>query len=222
MHQVIVNKTKKVNNVNLNSTLLNVFFDTKKIILANEELDLPNISKTYMLADIKKMNSLLVEFENNPELNSILIYDKDFEKLLDKFQKEFRTIKAGGGFVFNQNDELLVIFRRGKWDLPKGKSEKRETMQQTALREVEEETGINNLEITRSLPCTCHYFLDKGKRKLKISYWYEMLHHGDLTPTPQTEEEIMEARWIMKSEIPMVLNNTFESLKDLLHHYLPS
>jgi NAD+ diphosphatase len=61
-----------------------------------------------------------------------------FKKLKEKIPVQ----KAGGGLVYNKNGEILFIFRNGKWDLPKGGKEKREKMKLTAMREVEEETGV--------------------------------------------------------------------------------
>ena len=82
--------------------------------------------------------------------------------------------KAGGGLVFNADGDVLFIFRNGKWDLPKGKAERKETIEETSIREVEEETGVKGLEIKKLLDTTYHIFKRNGRYKIKITYWFEM------------------------------------------------
>src|SRR5436190_10418844 len=96
------------------------------------------------------------------------------EKSFREFCARFTIVQAAGGLVKNNSDEYLFIFRRGKWDLPKGKADKNETPQQTALREVQEECGLNDLEIVSGLPATYHSYPEKQKNILKHTYWFLM------------------------------------------------
>ena len=90
--------------------------------------------------------------------HKIYLFHKNHDKLISAFKKKIKVVKAGGGLVKNNKDEVLFIYRRNKWDLPKGKMDKGETIDQTALREVKEETGIVNLEIIDFNQITFHIF----------------------------------------------------------------
>jgi mutator protein MutT len=125
-------------------------------------------------------------------------------------------IQAGGGLVENEQSEVLFIFRRGKWDLPKGKLDKGETLEQCAIREVEEETGISGLQLKRFLLVTEHEYVEKGKKVLKETHWWLMKTHGNQTLIPQEEEDITEIRWIGSSDFSLVLQNTYPAIVDVL------
>ncbi len=148
------------------------------------------------------------------------------QKIWEKFKKKFKLIKAAGGIV-QQNGQYLFIFRRGKWDLPKGKIDKSETKRQAAIREVEEECGIKGLEIKRKLQNTWHIYQSgyadtKGEWVLKKTSWFEMKYRGNMQPIPQLEEDITEARWLASNEIGIVMGNTYPNLKELIYNFIGS
>src|SRR5699024_8779095 len=122
---------------------------------------------------------------------------------------------AGGGLVYNTNNEVLFIFRKGKWDLPKGHTKKNESIERSAIREVEEETGVKNLEIVNTLPTTYHIMKRKGKYRLKETFWFEMKtdYKGELKP--QEEEDITKVEWKNLEESREALQNSFENIKML-------
>lgn len=144
-----------------------------------------------------------------------LISDKP-EKLWKLFQAQFKLIEAAGGLVRNEKDEILFIYRLGKWDLPKGKMENDESPLESALREVEEECGISDLQAGDPLPDTYHVYFHKGKFVLKRTYWFKMTYLGNRQLIPQTEEAIEKAVWIQPSEIGNQLLNTYASLKPII------
>ena len=113
---------------------------------------------------------------------------------------------------------MLFIFRNGKWDLPKGKVEKGEKVDEAAIREVEEECGVSNVEILNTLPSTYHIYPYKGKNVLKRTYWYSMTCNDSSKLIPQVEEGITEVKWISISALEPVKNNTFPSILYLLNH----
>ena len=121
--------------------------------------------------------------------------------------------KAGGGLVYNKAGDVLFIFRNGKWDLPKGGIEKGEEIEDTAIREVEEETGVTNLKITHKLQKTYHVFKRGGKYKLKVTHWYEMRTDFNGTPKPQANEGIEKVAWLGPAEIKEALKNSYENIK---------
>jgi len=136
--------------------------------------------------------------------------------LLDEFISLFWYVEAAGGIVINDRQEKLFIHRFGRWDLPKGKIERNETKSDAAIREVQEETGLLEVSITKELPSTFHIFDHKGKKVLKRTYWYLMEYSGNNDPKPQLEEEITAAVWIPDSQIDTILGNTYSSLKTLV------
>ena len=123
---------------------------------------------------------------------------------------------AGGGKVYNQKNEILFIFRNGKWDLPKGKAEAKETINQTALREVEEETGISGLSIIKPLDITYHVFKRMDQFYIKITYWFKMNSDYEGVLIPQEKEGITKVKWISESKLTKVLNNSYANIKLLI------
>lgn len=131
--------------------------------------------------------------------------------------KENRVlIKAGGGLVKNQSDEVLFIFRRGKWDLPKGKLDEGETLEQCAIREVEEETGVTQLTLMDFLLITEHQYEERGIMILKETHWWLMEAKGNQLLIPQKEEDITEIKWIGQADFQIVFQNTYPVILDVL------
>ncbi len=151
----------------------------------------------------------------NNVASSINIYTHNLDKLWQSFTRHFHYIEAAGGLVKNTEGQILFIYRLGKWDLPKGKVEVGETTELAAVREVEEECGINNLKINKFITHTYHIYFDTRLR-LKTTYWYEMFYEGNEELIPQTEEGIGIAQWKSKTEIPELLNHTYENIKTVL------
>jgi 8-oxo-dGTP pyrophosphatase MutT (NUDIX family) len=136
---------------------------------------------------------------------------------MGRMKKENRIlIQAGGGLVENEKGEVLFIFRRGKWDLPKGKLDPGETFEQCALREVEEETGVGQLELVKFLLVTEHDYEERGLVILKETHWFLMKASGRQTLIPQTEEDITELKWFMPSEFAIIEQNTYPLIIDVL------
>ncbi len=137
------------------------------------------------------------------------------DELFEAFAAHYRLVEAGGGLVTNPAREVLMIFRRGCWDLPKGKRERGEEISACALREVEEECGIEGLELGALLHTTYHTYEERGEQILKKSYWYAMRVTGSSPLTPQTEEGITEVRWVGTEEIATCLAASFATIAEL-------
>lgn len=145
------------------------------------------------------------------------------ERIFKKFQAVFTIIHAAGGVVI-RNNKLLFIFRNEKWDLPKGKVDKEESVENAAIREVEEECGIRNVKIVKPLPHTFHiysspYTKQKDEWIFKKTWWYEMKYQEAFDGKPQKEENITGINWFGKKELDQVLENTYENLKPLILLY---
>ena len=131
------------------------------------------------------------------------------------FCADYSLIEAAGGLVYNNECQLLMIFRNNKWDLPKGKLEQNENIKECAIREVEEECGISGLSFLNALQDTYHTYELNGKKILKRTYWFAM--HTDFKGSlvPQIEEGITEVVWVDKEQIAEKLNNSFGNIKEL-------
>ncbi|MFN5795870.1 MAG: NUDIX hydrolase [Bacteroidota bacterium] len=152
-----------------------------------------------------------------PYLKNILFWNQNLEMMLNDLTSNIMQVEAAGGIVENKNGDLLFIKRLGKWDLPKGKIEKGESIQETALREIEEECGIDNLKLGSKICDTYHFYLEKDSLLLKKSYWFRVNYNGnDLNLKPQENENITEAKWLNKSDIAQIKNNTYPSILNIL------
>ncbi len=130
------------------------------------------------------------------------------------------VVVAAGGFVLNPTGHLLMIHRRGFWDLPKGKIEKGETLEETAVREVEEECGISGLSIVSEPFETYHLYEERGVTSIKRSVWYEMRCDSDRTPHPQLEEDITQAIWADLELVDALKPQAYRSIQDVIGHFL--
>ncbi|MBE0423502.1 MAG: NUDIX domain-containing protein [Lutibacter sp.] len=147
------------------------------------------------------------------KLEGISLYCENLEASWVKFQSYFKSQIAAGGKVLNANNEVLFIYRFNKWDLPKGKLDKDESISECAIREVEEECGITNLQIEKPLETTYHIYQEKGKTILKTTFWFLM--HTDFVGelTPQLEEGIEQVVFMNGTEVKNALENTYENIK---------
>jgi ADP-ribose pyrophosphatase YjhB (NUDIX family) len=161
------------------------------------------------------IKSLLHEMVKE-EFHAGVLWNADLEKLKKAFFKNFTLIEAAGGIVQNDKKDLLFIYRLGKWDLPKGKVEKGESIDATAVREVEEETGVTNLKLKKKIGETYHTYNAFGKHFLKTTYWFYMTCSSKQTLVPQTEEDIAEIKWVKTRNIKEPMANTYPSIKDIL------
>ncbi len=129
-----------------------------------------------------------------------------------------RKIIAAGGLVTNQQEELLMIFRRGKWDLPKGKLDKGESIEDCAVREVEEETGIRNIQLGRLIAITYHDYFDARIKQdvTKESHWYAMKILNDQKLIPQKEEDITDIKWVNEIDLKKCLKNSYPNIIEIV------
>ena len=127
-----------------------------------------------------------------------------------------KKIVAAGGLVINEEEKLLMIFRRGKWDLPKGKLDEDEKIEDCALREVKEETGLQNVKLLSPLTVTYHTYHEGTKFVLKESHWYLMAAKGKQKLIPQTEEDIFEIRWVNAANVNSYLPKSFPLIADII------
>jgi len=190
-----------------------VFVNDKPIILTTE-VSPENNFKNYLLSTVN-IGKVIKEL-NSTSIKEVHFIGKKEETLINKFLKKLPNVIAGGGKVINDNGEVLFIFRNKKWDLPKGKAEQKETIEETALREVEEETGVSGLSITKPIKTTYHIFKRNGKHKIKVTYWFEMKTSYNGSLTPQENEGITKVAWLNQEECTKALENSYANIKILV------
>ena len=149
-----------------------------------------------------------------------VFFHPNLDELKKAFFKKFTLILAGGGLVQNENTDILLIFRRGKWDLPKGKLDKGEKLEDCAVREVEEETGLKRVKLVSPLTITYHTYHEGARFILKESHWYTMEVKGEQQLIPQTEEDIQKIKWVKSEELEDYIKNSFPSVADVLHLFM--
>ncbi len=157
--------------------------------------------------------------EKSSRYDAVIIHSDDYRVLKDDFNSLFKKIYAAGGVVKNPKNEVLFIFRKKRWDLPKGKIDKGESKSEAALREVEEETGVSDLNLKSKIIKTRHTYKEGKKRILKIVYWYLMESDGREKPKPQIEENIEKAKWIEPGQLLTSNPKMYRSIKEVLRKY---
>ena len=199
-----------------------VFINEKKLSITNS---LTNAEKNIRFEGLTSLEIAvdLLENTSTPEIN---IYGENPTEIWEEFSTMFKKIEAAGGIVKNNEEKILFIYRLGRWDLPKGKLEPNEKLDEAALREVEEETGLQELVLEKFVNTTFHIYKEKRDGKevkiLKGTHWFKMQYIGNEIPKPQIEEGITKVEWINAEEIrEKVFPNTFNNIKLILKESLP-
>lgn len=203
-----------------------IYINEKELILLRSEdvANHPYPRKSTLVLRYTSKNKVLFQaidtLEKNGPYERVILHALDYKQLKKDLKSLFITIKAGGGLVINESGEGLYIFRRGHWDLPKGKLDPGESWKVAAKREVIEETGVNALKLGRALLKTRHvYRTSNGKRVLKLTKWY-LMHAPKQDLIPEEKEQIEQAVWL---DLNFFLNHsrpTFRSVTDVTTTYL--
>ncbi|MEG2178728.1 MAG: NUDIX domain-containing protein [Bacteroidales bacterium] len=199
-----------------------IFYEDRRMVFISARSPITS-AKNQTIWDYTDMLELLKQFKQfmrAPQGFTLFIRCAEQSTALFKnFIQCFELIKASGGLVHNTQNKYLYIYRYNQWDLPKGKKEKGESIVQAAMREVEEETAINALQIIKALPNTYHFIAKKNTMIVKKCYWFEMETNNINCPCPQTEESITEAVWLSKEEVLSKRAQMFASIAQLSNLY---
>ena len=160
------------------------------------------------------LEEVILSLESN-EGKSFVMTGENTEKMWKKFYSRFKVIEAAGGIVINKKGEFLMIFRHDTWDLPKGKIDLGERIEEAALREVREECGFTSLRLGEQVQNTYHIYEYKDRQILKVTYWY-LMYSDQMILTPQLEEGITDLRWKSVSDVKEVFENTYPNIKMLI------
>jgi hypothetical protein len=186
-------------------------FVNQSLIVLTSQIPFGSKINIYSLKEIS-IDEIITKCKKH---KTIFLYHKKSKKLLPLFLKKIKVIKAGGGIVKNSLDQILFIYRRNKWDLPKGKMDAGESIDQTAIREVSEETGVKDLEIVNLNAVTYHIFKNDNKFFLKETTWYNMKANNSSNLIPEEKEGITKVVWKNKVEI-LKKKNIYPNIKLLL------
>jgi ADP-ribose pyrophosphatase YjhB (NUDIX family) len=197
-----------------------IFINEFPLRITNNENDFFS-SGTYRVIDDDEASILsAIEMLENSDRSQtdfgIMVMTENVENTFSRISKLFESIDAAGGLVYNELEELLLIKRQGKWDLPKGKVDDGETIERAALREVTEECGLKEVEIKEFFTKTFHTYFLNGKRILKITHWYKMYTEKNQTLVPQSEENITEVKWFDTKTLDPQTFLTYNSIRSIL------
>ena len=200
---------------------IKIYFGDKPLFLCDA---IDNIIQPYVHHDdavfIDELNnhtvkSMLHEMEQQ-QVHAGVFFHPDFDELKKTFFKKFSLITAAGGLVKNEKDEILMIFRRGKWDLPKGKMDKNEKLEVCAVRELEEETGLKDVKLKQTLLISYHTYHEGTRHILKETHWFAMKGNSKQSLKPQTEEDITDIKWVSKKNIETYLRQSYAIIRDVV------
>ena len=181
--------------------VLKIYFADKPVFLCDEITPAIEIYRhhpdTVFIDELTNhaVNALLHEIAK-PGFHAGILLTADAAQSKKIFWKHFTVIQAAGGLIENEKKEILMIYRREKWDLPKGKKEEGETPEACAVREVKEETGLKEVQLKNFLLTTYHTYHEFGRHILKESHWYRMEATSSQALQPQTEEDIYRIEWV--------------------------
>jgi len=193
-----------------------IFVNDKPIILT-DSLKKDNNYPVYIFKDVV-VDEILHKLKKS-KTKGVNLFCANLEKDWKTFKKNFKVVSAGGGLVLNKNKEILFIYRLDTWDLPKGRIEKGETIEQTAVREVEEECGVKELVLVQSLITTYHLFFINNIQQLKITHWFLMTTNFQERLIPQLEEGITKVEFKNEAKVNEALQNTYANIKLVLDAY---
>ena len=197
-----------------------VFFNDRIVLLTDDFIR--NFQVKYGLfykyRNTEDLKELIEFYRSLKRIDTLFIFHHDLDELRERFKSCFTFVEAAGGLVCNEDGHYLIMKRRGKWDLPKGKVDTGESIQKAATREVNEECGISGLEITTPLISTYHCYLLHGQSVLKRTTWFEMKATGNEPLIPQTDEDITELKWVKKEDLGAIARNTYLGILDVLKY----
>lgn len=194
--------------------MITIYFTDKSLTFAPEQYIPSADERTLSESEVTSANlDNLFDF-----CNKIVVLTTDYIGAAERFATRFAYIEAAGGVVENHRGEILLIFRRGRWDLPKGHIDAGEDSLQAAIREIKEETGVTGLNFATKLGNTLHAYNVYGKWELKKTHWFAFSTEHSAT-TPQTEEDITLVQWVDKQKLTECMTNSYPTIREIVYKY---
>ncbi|WP_149277429.1 NUDIX hydrolase [Pareuzebyella sediminis] len=189
-----------------------VFVNESPLILTNKLSETAN-GEYYLLNEDSIQDA--IKALKKKKIEEAYIYHPNHEEILKKFTKKIPLTVAAGGVVTNAKGKVLFIYRNEKWDLPKGKLDKGESIEDCAIREVMEETGVKGLRIENFLRTTYHIYKNSGAYTLKEVHWFAMKTDYTGKLRPEKKEGIKKVKWKGPKKIQKALQNSYTNIKIL-------
>ncbi|RBL89219.1 NUDIX hydrolase [Chitinophaga flava] len=196
---------------------ITIYLNERPLIISENENNIPggiNGAKVYQNPDTEKIEKILEKMESGKTEAAVFITE-DVKQLFKRVSLHFTVLVAAGGLITNPSGEVLMMFRRGKWDLPKGKQDPGEDLETCAIREVAEETGLHTISLEHKITETFHYYPMKAKKVLKHTYWYRMQFTGTELTVPQIEEDIQDIEWVKPQNLEKFLKYSYENIREV-------
>ena len=198
-----------------------IYYNNKPLILTNNKEEYISdhpIAKGYLTFTGAFPRNYRLAFEHLDKITSLgaIIEDISTQSLHQELHQLYSPIDAAGGVVVNEQGGVLMIYRRGKWDLPKGKRDPGEDIATCAVREVMEETGLQQVTLGTKICDTYHVYAQNRANLLKRTSWYKMEASVKETLQPQKEENILEAAWILPAEMGPIVHKSYEAIREVL------
>lgn len=188
-----------------------VFIENRRVIFSMDEAQVTASEKRKGNDFVKDILPLVNSIAEGEELIISIKNKRQFETIFKNHQR----ITAAGGLV-QRKQKMLFIKRNGYWDIPKGKVELNETITSAAVREVEEECGLKNVQLADFMMITLHTYQYKEQWILKETHWYKMRYKGPKETTPQEDEGITKVKWFKIGSFDKVLKNTYPSILEVI------
>lgn len=201
--------------------MIKIFINEHQLVISDDSEDLFRLNNLRLMDDDDKSILTAVEMLENSDRNlsdfGIFIPTVDEKDTFNRFRNLYKEIQAAGGVVLNETGDVLLIKRQGKWDLPKGKKDDEERIEDAAVREVMEECGVKKLKLGEFITKSYHTYQIEAGRVLKTTYWYFMQLKQSENFKPQEEENITEVEWFKIKDLNIDELDTYNSIRDVLH-----
>lgn len=206
--------------MNSNTMQKTIYFNDNALHLVNGHKDIKDSKLIGQivhkeLSDVDNLKNYVQKLQSG-EINHIILETTDLDQVFESVKSLFTPIIAAGGVVKNEDNKILLIFRRGCWDLPKGKLDEGESIPECAVREVNEETGIDGIHLGDLICKTYHTYIERETPIFKTTYWYEMNVEGNPSLSPQAEEQIEKVIWVDRSDLTPYAENSYASIRAVL------
>ncbi|MFA5713205.1 MAG: NUDIX domain-containing protein [Bacteroidales bacterium] len=198
-----------------------IYFDERVINLCSSFEEIPHDPNLvlYICRNSEELANLAHLFYQSSTIDTLWAVVPDIENPLELFSSKLNRMEAGGGLVLNGNHQLLMIYKRGFWDLPKGKRDKGEEIEQTALREIFEECGlpIEHMKIERAVGVSYHTFMRDGELNFKETKWFIISYNGNNgLIKPQALENIEKVEWVDPHNVSEYFGMSYRSLQSFM------
>jgi 8-oxo-dGTP pyrophosphatase MutT (NUDIX family) len=199
-----------------------VFIEDKPLLITEKLIDSNSLEVRTLLASESSKNEIQTVCNRlkTDEFDKAIIISKSAKKTFKLFKECYNLAEAAGGLVIDSEKRYLIMFRNGKWDLPKGKIESGETIKKAAKREVKEECGLKKLKILSPLITTYHTYERKGKSYLKPTYWFMMSIPDTQKGIAQLEEGITELKWVSLDELKKYSKKSYFTIQMVIKEAL--